>query len=178
MIEEWKYIEGYENLYLISNKGTIKKCETFIKKINGKIVIIKEKILKPSITRKGYQVVGLSKEKNSRTFLVHRLVAKMFLPNPNNLPQINHKNEVKTDNRIENLEWCDASYNNNYGKHNERSATSRSKPVFSVDKITNEIIRYKSLRDAERKSGIDHSIIRRCCNGLMKCSNGKFWYYE
>ena len=118
MIEIYKDIQGYEG-YQVSNHGNIKSLG------NGKSR--KEKILKPVNTTKCYLQVELSKQGKRKKYLVHRLVAQAFIDNPNNLPQVNHKDEDKTNNHVTNLEWCDALYNNNYGTHNQRSAASRKK---------------------------------------------------
>jgi len=97
MIEEWKDIPGYEGLYEVSNLGRVRR--------NGKI-------LKPSKNRYGYFQLVLSKDGTKRTFTIHRLVAYAFINNPDNLPCINHKDEDKTNNAVNNLEWCDSRYNN------------------------------------------------------------------
>ena len=107
--EIWKDIKGFEGHYQVSNFGRVKS-----------IKFGKERILRPGKNKKGYLRVGISKNGESKTYSVHRLVAQAFIPNLNNLPQINHKNEDKTDNRVENLEFCDAKYNNTYGTRIQR----------------------------------------------------------
>lgn len=102
MKEIWKPIKNYENLYLISNKGNVKS-------------LIKNKILKYNLWN-GYPVVQLSKNKERHTFQIHRLVAEAFIPNPNNYPFVNHKNENSKDFNIRNLEWCTQKMNINYSK--------------------------------------------------------------
>ena len=98
-MEIWKNIKNYEGLYQISNLGNIKS-------------LIKNKILKPYINKKnGYAYIGLHKNKNIKVIRIHRLVAINFIPNPNNFPIVNHKNGVRNDNRVENLEWCTQRYN-------------------------------------------------------------------
>ena len=107
MKEVWKDIEGYEGLYQISNFGKV-----FSFKSN--------KILKPFNDKKGYLKIELRKENRRKIYFLHRLVAMCFIENKNNLPYVNHKDENKHNNRVENLEWCTCKYNNNYGTRNSR----------------------------------------------------------
>ena len=115
-MEIWKDIKGYEGLYQVSNKGHVKSLNY---RRTGK-----EGILKGRLDKDGYLRVGLCKNKKQKPFYIHRLVAKAFLPNPNNLPEVNHIDENKENNHVENLEWCDRKYNNNYGSRNERASVS------------------------------------------------------
>lgn len=121
-MEEWRDIEGYNGIYKISNLGRVKSLK------HGK-----ERILKPSSDGDGYLEVSLWKEGVRKIFKVHRLVSKAFIPNFNNNPEVNHKNEIKTDNRCDNLEWCTREYNLNYGTRNERSSEANKgekNPMF------------------------------------------------
>lgn len=120
MKEIWKDVKSFSN-YQISNLGRIKsKARETIDK-NGVKKIKKEKILKQHLDKDGYFVIGLydenTKHYNKR---INVLVAEAFILNPNNYSCVNHKNEIKTDNRVENLEWCSVKYNNNYGTVKER----------------------------------------------------------
>ena len=115
-IEEWRDIEGYSGLYQVSNLGRVKSLNY---RRTGK-----EGILKEAKRRDGYLDLCLCKNKKNKQYLTHRLVAMAFIENPNNYPMVNHKNEIKTDNRASNLEYCDALYNANYGTRNERMANS------------------------------------------------------
>ena len=102
----WKDIPGYEGLYKVSNTGKVFSCVT-----NRELSVIQKK--------DGYTCISLcDKDHNKKQYRIHQLVAKAFIPNPNNLPMINHKNEIKNDNRVENLEWCNNFYNSNYGNRN------------------------------------------------------------
>lgn len=102
--------------------------------MDGRIYSEKRKIyLKPAVDEHSYLRVVLCRDSKPKTYKVHRLVAMTWIPNSDNLPQINHKNEIKIDNRVSNLEWISAKDNNNFGTHNERSAVSRSKPVYCVE---------------------------------------------
>ena len=106
-MEEWKEIPGYEGLYEVSNKGNIRS-------------LIRNKIIKGFINRGGYRLVGLSKNGIRKKIAVHSLVAQAFIPNLDGLPQVNHKDEDKSNNSVENLEWCDAKYNIHYGTRSDK----------------------------------------------------------
>lgn len=119
MQEIWKDIKGYEGKYQISNYGKVKSLPKQMGRGMG--YTTKEKVLKYSISSRGYCNVILCKNGKTKTFLLHRLVATYFVPNPNNYKQVNHKNECKTDNNWHNLEWCNQLYNNTYGTRIQRA---------------------------------------------------------
>ena len=170
MQEEWKEIKGYPN-YMVSNKGNVKSLNY---RHTGR-----EKMLKLSVNNKGYLIVKLYKNRKLKNLRVNRLVAEAFISNPNNLPQVNHKNEIKDDNRVENLEWCDAKYNNNFGTRKERVAEKLSKPVLQINKTTNEIIsEFPSTIEVKRQLGINHTSISQCCNGKRNTAGGYKWQYK
>lgn len=163
-MEVWKDISGFEN-YQISNYGNVKSLNY------GRTG--KSKLLKPTVSGKGYLQVRLYKSGKLTALMVHRLVAMEFIPNSNNWKQINHKDENKFNNNANNLEWCDNQYNNTYnGKHNKIA-----KAVIQRSKAGNEIARYKSIREAERKTGIKNITITRCCKGVYKTAGGYVWEY-
>ena len=116
MKEIWKDIEGYEGLYQISNLGRVK---SFPRKGTH---TTKERIIKFAKSNKGYLIAILKNNDVQKAFSVHRLVAKAFIPNPNNLPQVNHKDENKENNNVNNLEWCNNWYNSHYGTRLHRIA--------------------------------------------------------
>lgn len=107
-----KDIEGYEGLYAITSCGKVWSYKS-------------KKFLKARYDKDGYISVALRKDGKTKYFFVHRLVAMAYIPNPNNLPEVNHKNEIKSDNNINNLEWCTRKYNANYGTIKERLAFAR-----------------------------------------------------
>lgn len=111
MIEEWRPIYGYEGLYEVSSYGRVRSLDRYEVNNLGYKRLLKGKILSPGIRKDGYFVVSL----RNKMFRVHRLVAQAFIPNPDELPQVNHKDEDKSNNNVDNLEWCDSKYNNNYG---------------------------------------------------------------
>ena len=158
----FKVITGYPD-YLISESG-----EIFSLKSNRN--------LKPYKTTKGYLQVRLD---SGKAFHVHRLVAEAFIPNPDNLPQINHKNEDKTDNRVENLEWCDCLYNVNYGNGiNKRSCSlsiTKSKRVAKCNSNMEIIEEFNSVLEARALTGINNSKIGECCNGKRRSAGGYKW---
>lgn len=166
-MEIWKDVVGYEGNYLVSNLGRIKSI-IFAK--NGK-----EQILKP-LHGKSYDLVRLSKNKIQKTERIHRLVAEAFIPNPNNLPVVNHINMNKRDNRSDNLEWCTYQYNNRYGKP-EKPAKSVKRHIQHMMKIrcVETGVVFSSQSEAARIIGVSQSSIARCFNGKQKTAGGYHW---
>ena len=165
--EVWKDIKGYEGHYQVSDKGRVKSVK-----------FGKERILKPVRDTKGYLAVQLCKNGEIKRCFVHRLVAQTFIQNPNNLPHINHKDEDKTNNSVQNLEWCDSKYNNNYGTHNQRVAEKRSKPVLQYTLDCEFVKEWKSQSDVERNLGYSQRNISACCRGKYKSLYGYVWKYK
>lgn len=130
--------------------------------------------LKPSISNTGYLRVSLSNnDVKHKRFLVHRLVAETFIPNPNNYPQVNHKDENKTNNCVENLEWCTPLYNLNYSKVIEKASIAKEKMVRCI--TTNEV--FSSFKEIEDKFGLSYSNLVACCTGRRKKCGGMEWEY-
>ena len=162
-MEIWKDIEGFEGLYQVSNLGRVKSLNYNHTK--------KEKILKLQLHGTGYLLVVLYKESKGKIYQVHRLVVQAFIPNLENKPQVNHKDEDKTNNKVENLEWTTRKENCNYRTRNERIAKSQSRPIYGINIKTNERIEFPSTREAGR-SGFDHSHIVDCLKGKRKSHKG------
>ena len=178
----WRSPPGYEGLYLVSTTGLVKS-------------LMSNKILKPNHMNNGYLSVELFRNKKSKRFLIHRLVAQTFLPNPDNLPYVNHKDENKQNNTIDNLEWCTRSYNVNYGTANERRRThwhatkkvvrvweenkiKNGKPVLCYTKKGEFIKRFNSAKEAGAELKTTYSHICDVCNGKRKSAAGYIFKYE
>ena len=165
MEEIWKDIEGFEKLYEVSNLGRVRSLDRFVKKNNNSTRFIKGGVLKPCKNKGGYLIINLCKNGKTKTYNIHRLVALSFIENPKKLPCINHKNELKFDNRAKNLEWCDRSYNTNYGKRNEKVSEKLSKPIFGISKENGAWYYFDSIIGAERELNINNQNISSCCKG-------------
>lgn len=178
MKEIWKDIHNYEGLYQISNYGRVKSLERKVKNTKSSYRIVKEKILSCNKCSNGYYYIILYKNQNKKTYRIHRLVADAFIPNNDNLLEVNHIDENKENNNVNNLEWCNHKYNMNYGTSIKRNAEKHKKQVIQYTK-NNEIIKeYSSLKEASDKIGIDSSSIMRCCKGKQKTCGGYIWKYK
>ena len=131
--EIWKDIKDYEGLYQISNLGNVRSLDRVVER-HG-LTNLPGRMMKTVIHSNGYVVISLSKNGKRISYFVHRLVAEAFIPNPNNYPLLNHKNEIKNDNRVENIEWCDYKYNVNYGTSIARRTEKFKKKIcqYSLD---------------------------------------------
>lgn len=174
-IEWWRFIPGFDCKYMVSDYGRVLSLNYMR---TGKI-----KILKQNIKGK-YLCVSLHINGKLKTPHIHRLVAEAFIENPNKLPCINHKNEIKTDNRACNLEYCDWKYNINYGTRTEKVSkklTNRSDISTPVKQYTPDgefVDLYPSIREAARQVPKGNaSNISQCCKGKTKSSVGFIWKY-
>lgn len=159
MTEIWRDIKGYELLYQVSNLGNVKSLK-----------FGKERILKPTKRYNRYMILHLCKDNVQKLHYVHILVAQAFLPNPNNLPVVNHKDEDPSNNNVTNLEWCTQQYNVEY-------SIAKAVNQYSVD---GEFIRqWASAIEYCKSIGKPTSRINvtRCCQGKQKYAYGFKWYY-
>lgn len=159
-MEEWRNIQGYEG-YQASNMGRVRN-------------ISKGNILKQynRSRNKLYKAVCIDRKMIS----VHRLVAQAFIPNPNNLPMVNHKDENPSNNCVENLEWCDAKYNNSYGTRLKKISDKKSIPIISIDSNGNERY-YKSAFNCNKITGFEFGNILKCCKGQRKTAHKHKWMF-
>lgn len=175
--EFWQDIPGYEGLYQASTYGKIRSVERICIRGRGGKVVLPEKIMAQGTDRDGYSIVGISVNSKKQLKKVHRLIAETFLPNPLNFSQVNHKDEVKSNNFVSNLEYCDCKYNIRFGSGIERSAQKRRKRVLQFDLAGNYLKTWDTAADVERELGVYASSICRCCNGKMRIAYGYKWKY-
>lgn len=201
MREEWRDVKGFEGYYIINNLGSVRSLgrdNKYKKRHNPKELSQRK-------DKDGYKIVTLyDKDGNRKDFKVHRLVAMTFIPNPNNYPVVNHKNEIRDCNYVENLEWCTVKYNSNYGtmpykrsiwqkgkpkpssqgknnyfygKHFSGSLSPCSKKVVQYS-LNGELLNtYNCTREAGEAAGVSASLISVCCRGLRKTGGGYKWEY-
>ncbi|MBO7251777.1 MAG: HNH endonuclease [Oscillospiraceae bacterium] len=172
--EIWRAVPGFESYYEVSNLGRVRSLDRIITSKTGKAYI------KPGRIRKqvhndstGYYMMVLCGDRIQKTMTTHRLVALAFLENPLGLECVNHKNEDKHDNRVENLEWCDKAYNNHYGTREKASY----KPVIGKHIETGDEIRFSNARTAGAETGTSYKNISACCRGVRKTTGGYEWRF-
>lgn len=169
-MEEWRDIQGYEGLYQVSNHGRVKSLERDVEIPSklGKLYIRhqKEKIKAPHRNNNGYIIYDLCKNNETKSFLIHQLVAQVFIPNPNGYDVVHHKDENLENNSVENLLWM------NDELHRALHDKKHEKPINQIDKVTGEVIhQWNSVSEAARTLGIDQGNISKCCSD-------KYPYYK
>ena len=169
--EQWRPICGYEGLYEISNFGNVRS----ITRIVGSGRLIQGQPIR-QFKRAGYWSARLSKNQCGKFYLVHRLVAGAFVPNPHIFPFVNHIDEDKTNNSVENLEWCTPRYNVRYGECRKKISRSKGCSVIQVHK-SGDLKLWHSMTEAERHTGVCHQDISRVCRGIRKSAGGFVWKY-
>ena len=168
-MEVWKDIPGYEGKYQVSNLGNVKSLNYNRQRI--------EKVLKPYMSKKGYALVRLWHKSQGEGFLVHRIVAELFVSNPYDKAEVNHINGIKTDNRAENLEWCTRSENESHawrtglGKHYTRE-------IVQYDLQGNLMKEWGSVRSASCALNISNQNMNACLHGRRKTAGGYIWRYK
>lgn len=172
-MEVWKDIEGYEGLYQVSNLGRVKSLKRIVNR-GTNFKPVNERILKPSYN-KDYAYIVLSKHGITKSKFIHQLVARAFIPNPNNYPIINHKDENPRNNRADNLEWCTHSYNLSYKDLRKRVAISKRKAIRQYSKSGEFIKEWSHAREAAEQLGLNKRAIYECCKGRCKTSGGYIW---
>lgn len=184
-VEVWKDIKGYEGFYKSSTFGRARSLDTYRKDKNGTVKFYRGRILKPITDKNGYLYVNLYKNNKLKRFLIHRLVVEAFLEIPEELKhlegtrylQVNHKDENKQNNNVENLEFCNCKYNVNYGTAIARRSKTISKPVLQFT-LDGEFVReWKSTMECGR-NGYSYGAVAACCRGKRKKHKDFIWKYK
>lgn len=176
--EERRDVIGYEGSYQVSNLGRIKSVSRTVRRKDNTLYPVREHILKPIKYNNGYYYVMMGSKERPQA--IHRIVAKAFIPNPNNHPQVNHKDEDKSNNTLSNLEWCTASYNSGYGTRGTRLTETKGKRVAQIDLQSGNVIKiWRSAAEAAREltGKSNHGNISNCCVGKRPYAYGYKWSY-
>lgn len=174
-VEEWRPVKGYEGLYEVSNKGVVRSLDRTINNhpYPGKVLAIKY--------LKGYAAVHLCDYQHRvKHKTIHRIVAEAFIPNTENLPEVNHKDENPKNNSVENLEWCTTLYNVRYGTGIERRSSCKRKPIAKYTKSGEFVSSYISVTDASKslcKGRKGTALISTAARGLRQSAYGYIWRY-
>lgn len=179
METKWQPVKGFEGFYEVSETGKVRSVTRIVNSKNCKR-IHKGRELKQAKDQDGYCKIQLSKGGKVTTRAVHKLVAEAFIPNPDNFPVINHKDENKENNNVKNLEWCTVSYNTNYNMGAYRRANARKKPILAISK-DGKIRAFHSIKEAAEKLNISHGNISSCLAGYYgrkTCKGYKFEFVE
>ena len=165
MIEIWKDVKDYEGLYQVSNLGRVKRVKT-------------GRVLKPSKHTEGYSMISLYKNSIKSTKKIHRLVAQAFISNTDSKSQVNHIDEDKTNNRVNNLEWVTSKENNNHGTRTERMAKTKSIPIIATDLTTDESTDFNSGKECARQLGLHKQHITDVLKGRRNHTGGYTFKYK
>lgn len=165
MEEIWKDIEDYEGFYQVSNFGRVKRVTT-------------GRILKGTTDKDGYALVLLSKHNTPSMRITHRLVAQAFIPNPEHKPEVNHIDEDKTNNRVDNLEWSTRKENCNHGTRNARLGKSNSIPIIATNIKTGKVTAFSSCAECARRLSLNAGNISSTLKGRLKQTKGFTFKYK
>jgi hypothetical protein len=183
---EWKLIPEWEDIYEVSNYGEVRSLERIVACNKGNR-IVKGRLIKPTISKRGYSMIYLRDSKREYNKLLHRIVAIVYVPNPKNYPQINHIKGNKQDNRAWMLEWCTSSMNNKHaftdlGKKASKTMLGKSgvlhhasKALVQYDLQNNPVAHFESIRIAHQKTGVNLANIAACVNNKRKTAGGFIW---
>ena len=173
-----KPVVGFEELYYVTSDGKVFSKDRIIQTKNGKTLHLKGREIKQFKNSNGYPIVGLHSDGVVKYKTVHRIVAEAFLPNPFNFPQINHKDEGRTNNNVENLEWCSAKYNTNYGTGMARMAAKRLNAIACYTKDGVLVYEFPSEKSAAKHFGVSLSAVSRALRmGEPYTCAGLYWKY-
>ena len=182
-VEEWRPVVGYEGLYEVSNLGRVRSLDRYIDSVNvfGEPYkrFSKGRVLKLLYDDKGYQRITLYNGITDKQKLVHRLVAQAYIPNKDNLPEVNHKDQNPANNCVDNLEWCDRIYNVNYSDARERQWRAVSRPIEQLTMDGQHIAYYLGIKTICRKLNMCRNTIQRCLHGRKrhKSAYGYLWRF-
>lgn len=174
-MEVWKDVVAYEGVYQVSNLGNVKSMRMW-SSVQGRY-IHREKVLRQQKSASGYLQVNLKKECTRKLGLVHRLVAEAFIPNPDHKREVNHINGIKTDNRVENLEWNTSRENKIHAKE-IGLAKHHVKAVVQCDLNGVPLKEWKSIREAAKRTNTEEKNISACCRGRRYSAGGYIWKYK
>lgn len=172
----WKDVIGFEGLYIVNKHGEIRSVDHYVKCNTGRR-LVKGKTIKPCDRGNGYPFVTMGKNGKQYNMSIHRVVAMAFLPNPENLPEVNHKDTNSFNFDLDNLEWCDRKYNNNYANRAYKSGEKRRRRVEQIK--DGFVIRvWNSLSEIGKECKLSIGNISECCNGRRNSVGGYNWRFK
>lgn len=176
--EIWKDVVGYEKLYQVSNLGRVRSCTHEVVYKNGTIHTHVGKILSLAVNKSGYLQINLYRNGHQKVCLVHRLVAEAFLPNPDNLPCVNHKDENRSNSNVDNLEWCTHEYNSKYSHTGTKANKDRCKKIACYTYPDMKYVAtFESCNEAARQLDVASSLVSKVANNKKPQAKGYFFKY-